>query len=277
MWMPFSHDIPAYLEAEGHYDSLLPRIYHFIENAQGRVCGIDVGANIGDTIAAGLKNPQNKFLAIEANPLFFSYLKKNLGAMENVRLHQALCTSEDAVGQFDITTVRGTARFEKSASNGLSVDAKKLDTLIEEYPEFENCNFLKIDTDGYDFEVLRGGRELIRRVKPIVLFECDVFKNTHFIQDVAETLSFFFVEGYETALLYDNGGELLGQVDAENLKTLHWMLFYQATSQRFYLDVLLIPSGAKFLSQEFAFFISETSTFERRLAAENAARLLKVR
>ena len=46
----------------------------------------------------------------------------------------------------------------------------------------------KVDTNGHDFEVLAGAERLISRNHPVVLFECDVFNNTNYVEDCLSTL-----------------------------------------------------------------------------------------
>ncbi len=45
-----------------------------------------------------------------------------------------------------------------------------LDALVEKYKDFSQANFLKIDTDGYDYKVIRGARNLLVLGKQAVPF-----------------------------------------------------------------------------------------------------------
>ncbi len=153
LWMPFSHDRPAHLCAPGYYDQLMGRVADFVRLRKGRICGIDVGANIGDTIAACRVRNEDQSLAIQPSPVFFEYLNRNLVDFSTVRQLKVGCAASDS-----------------SPREGSGMEIKRVDTLVEQFPEFRDRNFLKIDTDGYDFEVLRGARELIARAQPVVLF-----------------------------------------------------------------------------------------------------------
>ena len=66
-----------------------------------------------------------------------------------------------------------------------------MDTLVEQFPEFRTVTCLKVDTDGYDFEVLRGAQKLIARAQPVVLFECQMWNNADYLKDVLETFQLF--------------------------------------------------------------------------------------
>ena len=51
----------------------------------------------------------------------------------------------------------------------INVEKRTLDSII---PVEENINFIKIDVEGGEFDVLKGAENLLKRCKPIILFEC---------------------------------------------------------------------------------------------------------
>lgn len=277
MYMPFSHELPSCLARGWHYDQVLLRISNHIRSTQGPICGIDVGANVGDTIVAVLNDDKDKFLGIEPNRTFFRYLTRNLGGKPNVQLLKTVCSARDSVTPYLVTTGRGTSRFEKCSQNGEQYQTECLDTIVARNHEFFRCNFLKIDTDGNDFEVLRGARKLIANAKPAVLFECEMRDNANYIEDVFEAFKFFSEAGYAFAIVYDNDGELLGPLDLKALSNFAQGLFYQLTSHKLNFDVLLMPDAGSFLSKELDFFANATGTIESRTAAQKAAKLVQAR
>jgi len=257
MWMPFSHERPLHLSGSGYYDQLMGRIARFIRLRKGKICGIDVGANIGDTIAACQVRDEDQFLAIEPSPIFFEYLSRNLVDFPNVRQLKIGCASSDSAPKDDS-----------------GIKTNRVDTLVEQYPEFQDCNLLKIDTDGYDFEVLRGARGLIARAHPAVLFECQMWNNANYVGDVLEILRLFADAGYSHALVYDNLGYLYGPLDLRTPEGMPSALFWELSSARCYFDILVIPEVGAFLQQEFDFYIGGVRNPRWRTAAEHAARMV---
>jgi hypothetical protein len=256
-WMPFSHERPLNLRGPGYYDQLIGRIARFIRLRQSRICGIDVGANIGDTIAACDARNEDQFLAIEPNPVFFKYLNRNLKGFSNVRLLKVGCAASDS-----------------SPKGGSGMPTNRVDTLVEQFPEFRDCNFLKIDTDGYDFEVLRGARALIARAQPVVLFECQMWNNAKYVEDIFEIFRLFAESGYSHALVYDNLGYLYGPLDLKNPLGMSQALFYELSSARCYFDVLVMQDVSAFLRREFEFYLDGIHDLHWRTAAEQAARMV---
>lgn len=141
---------------------------------------------------------------------------------------------------------------------------KPLDEIIESYPGFADVDILKIDTDGHDFEVLAGARKLVLTAKPVVLFECDAFRNEHcVVEDCSETLRFFRSSGYNFVLVYDNFGYLMGKYLLLDFRAIQCLIFYQLTSPFYYFDILVMKD-----SELSGFFKSEVEFFMENMPNE---------
>ncbi len=276
LWMPFSHMLPYYAQVDPQYDTLLGRLAAFIRAGRTPVCGIDVGANIGDTVLACEPTDKDKFLALEPHREYFACLERNLGRFPNVRRLNFACGKKDiAASGFNVVATRGTAQIQQAGDSATSVAFASLDTLLESHPDFSDCNFLKIDTDGHDFEVISGARNLIERAKPAVLFECDLFQNTNFVEDVANVFNFFAQAGYQDALIYDNFGFLLCRLDPKQPEGFAFALFHKLISQKYYFDVLMLPEGSAFLNREIDYFVGQVTGDIGQIAAKKAAESIR--
>lgn len=246
--MPLSHQLPVYLRNYPLYDSLPGRISRFVASHYGHVTCIDVGANIGDTIAA-FKTPHEnrvpeRFLAIEPNPTYRKYLEQNWGSDPSVTILSCLCSSEDGTAPADIFAKNGTASITIGSSNPEIDDnvfqIRTIDSLIKEHSQETGFNVLKIDTDGHDCEVLAGSAELLERELPFVLFELDNFNDDNFIDKIINTIKLLQKAGYKRYLLYDNLGYLIGKFELSDVSTLYNLIFYKLTSPFCFFDVLCI-------------------------------------
>lgn len=67
----------------------------------------------------------------------------------------------------------GTANILPDAFEGVrtTIEIRSIDTLMSKSLLPANISLIKIDTDGYDYEVLKGARELLRNNRPIVYAE----------------------------------------------------------------------------------------------------------
>lgn len=142
---------------------------------------IDVGAHFGryTIIASKRVGPKGKVIAIEADPSNFEMLKKNikLNKLNNiVSLNYAAYSKEaklklhlrnEGLGYTMYNTVMPN-RFETGRS--MEVKANTLDYLLEsEGIHLEQINWIKIDVEGAELEVLRGANRILSKSNNISL------------------------------------------------------------------------------------------------------------
>lgn len=235
---------------------------------------IDVGANIGDTIASFYREDTDIFLAIEPNPKFNKLLSENWGWNNNVTIISDICSSDNDEGTFVIKEKDGTASIllEK---NGVNISKRSLDEIVNNCSSAVNVNVLKIDTDGHDFEVIEGSRRLLSRSRPVVLFECDVFNNVNYVQDVLKSLNVFKQSGYNYFLLYNNLGYLIGKYSLSDMSPFNNLLFYQLISNLNYFDVLVMKDEDifQFYKSEVHYFVDTMSNKSLQRTVISAVKL----
>jgi FkbM family methyltransferase len=251
MTMPLSHALPIYLKEFPFYDRLLGRLAQFIRAEVGAIKCIDVGANVGDTIAA-LKEPfapekpvnADVFLAIEPNPSFAKCLRSNWGDDRSVVILPYICSSSEGNTSARISEIDGTASINLAGDAaegwGSGFTKRTIDSIVREYKDRGDFNLLKIDTDGHDFEVLAGAKEFIANSLPFLYFEVDAFSNPHFVEDCLGTLEFLCATGYRKLFIYDNFGSLLGTFESDDVLSVKRFLFYKLTKKGYYFDFLLM-------------------------------------
>ena len=166
---------------------------------------IDIGANIGDTLIRLINaNSEPKYYSIEADEYFFEYLKKNkkkikLNTQDRITLIKEL-VGIDLIGNLSSTTP-GTKSLVES-SEGFKT--KKLDDIIIEY-NIKNIALIKVDVDGYDYNVLLSGMDHIIKFKPILFFEYMSLNGLGYI-DLVNKL---FEIGYKDWSALNNYGEII--------------------------------------------------------------------
>ena len=254
--MPLSHVSPYYLNKFPFYDRLPSRISNYIFKKYGNISCIDVGANIGDTISAFHVSGTDRFLAIEPSPKYCKYLSANWNSSENVIIVSEMCSSVNGNNTVIIQEERGTASIHKS-KNGNKIKMSTLDNIVIHNFAENSVNIVKIDTDGYDFDVIEGADKLLRENFPVLLFECDVFGNKEYTENCLKTLQYLKNIGYGDILIYDNFGSLMGKYSLSDLIPIRNLLFYQLTSSFHYFDFLVMKDEdlTQFYKTEIEFFI----------------------
>jgi FkbM family methyltransferase len=272
--LPLSHRLPEYLKLYQFYGQLLQRISEYIHQKEGILNCIDVGANIGDTIAFLYKKETDIFLAIEPCPKFNKLLVKNWGSNKNITVVSDICSSCSGEDTFIIQEHDGTASMLQK-TNGIKMSKRTVDDIVDDYPTAINVNILKIDTDGHDFEVIAGSKRLLSRNLPIVLFECYAFENTNYVEDCLRTLNFFKQIGYNYFLLYNNSGNLIGGYSLDNLSPFLKLLFFQLTSNILQFDILIMKDEVffQFYKAEIDYFVDKIPNKSLQRSAIIAAEL----
>jgi len=217
---------------------------------------VDVGANVGDTILACARDiDTDRFLGVEANPKFVPYLKKNTKDLKGFVLVEAFCHSADETQtQVRIESSGGTARVME-VKNGLAIPKRTLDEILAEHREFINFNFLKLDTDGNDFSILKGAKKSIGVSQPIILMECDVFENAGYVDDVLYALDSLAKAGYSTVIVYDNFGYYFCTFRARDPSLFLEAIAHQLASEFGFYDLLILcEEDVGFVRSEKEFF-----------------------
>jgi len=143
---------------------------------------IDVGANDGyySLFAARRVGPTGKVVAVEPSTRERVNLRRNLmrnnlsnvevvaaalGAVSgeaDLRLAQGAHSGHNTLGQF--------AHDDVMAANLERVTVKTLDSVVHELG-LERVDFIKIDVEGAEANVVTGSRRVLREMKPVMLLE----------------------------------------------------------------------------------------------------------
>jgi hypothetical protein len=129
---------------------------------------VDVGANIGDLTVplARLVGEAGRVYAFESHPESFNVLCANL-ALNNLRNVKPL--NEFLADDADVSTASDVWGEHAYVGDVWKPCVAPLDAL-----GLERCDFIKIDVDGKELEVLRSGERTVRACRPVLYFENDV-------------------------------------------------------------------------------------------------------
>lgn len=240
--LPLSHPLPAYLDLFPFYDRLPGRLATLLRSAVPHIHGIDVGANIGDSLAAFGVRSGDRFLALEPSTVFHALLLENFGTAPEVTVVRAVCGDSvpDALRGWQIHESLGTARVQPTAG-APRVAETTLDTCVHGTPWETQTRLLKIDTDGHDFAVLRGARKLLKTCQPAVLFECAPHGNPAYIEEALHAFQLLCEAGYTHLLLYNNFGHLLGREPLDEPARMRSRLEHQLADSSYFFDLLALP------------------------------------
>ena len=138
---------------------------------------IDIGAAFGlYTITSSKRVGANgKVIAIEAHPDSFEMLNRNikLNGLTNVTtLNYAVYSKETKVKIYSNYTIMSERiREEQVKEKFVEVNADTLDSILQQNGiRQEQINWIKIDVEGAEFEVLKGAHNTLSNSKDIALY-----------------------------------------------------------------------------------------------------------
>ncbi|MCS7466765.1 FkbM family methyltransferase [Stieleria sp. ICT_E10.1] len=179
---------------------------------------IDVGANIGTTaIPAALVMPHGHVVAFEPHPRIFGFLEENvkLNDLEGrVRLFNCALGESNGEISFSSGTNDDTNHVIRSR-DGLCVPVHRLDDYTT---EFSKIDLLKIDVEGYEKFVLKGGRKTVERAS-CVYFEISEEHFNEFGYTVKDLLAEFESAGF--GLFIKNTDSQISRIGCDYQLTTH--------------------------------------------------------
>lgn len=151
-----------------------------LENIRRSRCFIDVGANCGIYTVLGCKiNPEVRIVACEPVPKVFAALARNVAANN---LDSRVTALNVALGDADGTVPFHEAEdstmgslaldgYQNQAGRIIEVKCRTLDSIIEELRL--EPDFMKIDVEGFEHLVLRGGTQVLSKFRPRIVLEAN--------------------------------------------------------------------------------------------------------
>lgn len=132
---------------------------------------VDIGANIGyyTRMVSRIVGVDGSVLAVEPMPTAFRILQMNCADLSNVTLFNLALNNQ--VGEATFYVRRNGDTSSLSPDPNAKAVQVKMTTLDDMLAKYSKVDFIKIDVEGFELEVLYGSQKVISKCKPIVYFE----------------------------------------------------------------------------------------------------------
>lgn len=133
---------------------------------------IDIGANIGNHSIFLSKFFKN-VLAFEAHPKIFEILNLNTKKIKNIKSFNIALSDKKKFLYFKDIQTQNMAGHSLRPKGEIKVKTTKLDDIVKLKNKID---FIKIDTEGHEYEVLKGMKKILKVNDPIIMFEFDAMQ-----------------------------------------------------------------------------------------------------
>lgn len=213
--MPLSHDLPLNRRIFPQFNTALARLAAAMAQKYPAMTVIDIGANIGDTVAVLRKTVACPILCVEGNERFLCCFRKNANQFTDVELEEAFVGPADESSQYVVESAGGgTARLEKTS--GAGVVMRSMSQILQHHPRFHDTKFFKVDTDGFDTKIILSELEFFKRAKPAIYLEYDPYLYRNAGVDSFSLFESLRQIGYRSAMIFENWGDYLLTADLSN-------------------------------------------------------------
>ena len=149
-----------------------------ITNINKKKTIIDIGANIGSVslpLAKMFKN--SRIIAIEPTIYAFSKLKKNVSlnpnlkkiiSLQNIFVSNKNKKIKEVYSSWNLSNNDKKHNIHLGILRKTSLKIRKLDQVCS---KLKKVDFIKIDVDGHELDVLKSGKKTIIKYKPFIYFE----------------------------------------------------------------------------------------------------------
>jgi len=165
---------------------------------------VDVGANkcILTSLFSDKVTKKGKVYSFEANP--DSYLKsRSLIAKNSERLNNCVLIGKACGSTYSTMQIARTAKNNTGMDRLVSIDSTEglgnnveVVRLDRELENLESIDLIKIDTEGFELEVLKGAKEILEKFKPKLFVELDKQNLDRYNANFEQVIEFLKPFGY---------------------------------------------------------------------------------
>lgn len=215
---------------------------------------VDIGANVGDTIAIIKSAVDVPIIGIEGDPVSFKFLANNTKQFQQVTVLQQFLGDKKQTLHVELEKSGWNTTLIPTENKGQELSLKTLDEVLSENPSVsQNIKVLKIDCEGFDTIILRGATELLKAQKPVVFFEYNKTNMEAINEDGYSTLLSLEKYGYNSVIFLDLYGRYVLTTPISNHELIKQLHDYSDDniSRIGYYDVCLFHDNDRDLEKEF--------------------------
>lgn len=166
----------TWMEGKIYQESAINFVYKKIKE---NFTVLDIGAQSGSFSLLSKFLPSTTWHSFEPDPTNRNLLEKNLkiNNIDNVIVYEDALSNEIGEDTFNInpnqrglnTLGKNLKRFKENESLKIKIKLNTIDNLFSN----TKIDFIKIDTEGAEYNIINGAREVLKKYKPAIFLECE--------------------------------------------------------------------------------------------------------
>jgi len=192
-YVDFNDSISSSIYNKGFFDKTLTE--YIINNIKESDVVLDVGANLG-WMTCLFASKAKKVHAFECNSEVYNQLVCNVhlnNFKDKTSLYEIALSDKKGESEFTRYAHSGHGHLESNVRYNTYKDTVKVKTDTIDNIISEKVDFIKVDVEGFEYNVLKGAKNTISKYKPDIFLE---YNNNNKIVEYLKSLGYdFFIVG----------------------------------------------------------------------------------
>jgi FkbM family methyltransferase len=218
----------------------MAQVAALVEEKYPAAWAVDVGANVGDTLAIIRSRTKMPIICVEGDSHCFELLQENAHQFENAHMFNMFLSNQPG-SAFIKTEKEGwnaTLSECQNQENSREIEFETLDRLADRLKCQAMVKLLKVDTEGYDMRILRGAAAILATTHPVLSLEMNKENIKPLGDDVGAFFEYLTGLGYCNFFLIDPTGRPVCVLDANDHKPFLSLYDFSGPAQCLcYLDI----------------------------------------
>jgi FkbM family methyltransferase len=198
--------LPVVFTKNQQYDNQTRQIIRKVCTAHSNT--VDVGTHHGDILDILVQqSPGGTHYGFEPLPGLYESLRLKYQQQKNIVLYDFALSNANGSSSFNHVTTNPSysgirkRSYDRNDETDETIEVKtaRLDDVL--LSQNKKIDFIKIDVEGGELGVLQGAAQLIKRDRPVIVFECGLGGSDVYDTTPAELFTFFADLGYAISLL----------------------------------------------------------------------------
>ncbi len=200
------------------FNSIIGRLAGAIAKKYPGMTALDIGANVGDTIAILKSVIDIPVIGIEGDDISYQYLEENAKQFQQVAIIKTFVGEKKQEMNAELVHSGTNTTIIPSKTGSKKISFRTVDEILSEQRfNSSTIKLIKLDIEGFDTIALRGCTETIKKYQPVLFFEYNPENMKVINEDGLSTLLSFSKYGYNRVAYFDHIGRLLLVTSMQNV------------------------------------------------------------